>query len=143
MRYRGMGLAFCCLLLFGCARLEEPRWSMLGDTEEKAYFMDRQSVQRLANGHYQFPVKVCLYQPGQPHEQDSGRDTNQILYIEMDCDHRRWIEVGRGVMDQGGKTLFRHLAPAPRSMAIQPETMQAVAYSYLCTNASLSAVHNH
>ena len=140
---RGIGLTFCGLLLFGCAALEEPRWAMLGDTDEKAFFMDRQEVRRLPDGNYHFPVKVYLYQDGQTHQRDDSRDTNQVLYVEMDCAKKRWTEAGRGVIDKDGKTVFRHLNPYPRSQAVEAGTIYAAAYAYLCNNESIEAVHNH
>ncbi len=139
----GLLLLVCLLWLPGCASMEEPRLSMLGDTGTAAYFIDRQNVKRLPNGNYQFPVRVNLYQKGQPHHTDDSRETNQVLFIELDCHAHNWTETGRGVMDPEGKILFRLLSPSTSSQAIEPDTIYAVAYNYLCRNEAIVAVHNH
>lgn len=143
MMFRGAGLIFLILLLAGCAALEGPRWAMLGDTSEQAFFLDRQDVQRLDNGNYRYPVKICRYQEGQLHQQDDSRDTSQVLFMEMDCRDKQWLEAGRGVMDQNEKVLFRHLNFAPAPHPVEPGTIHFTAYNYLCGNESIIPQHNH
>ena len=143
MIFRGVGLIFLVLFIVGCASLEGPRWAMLGDTSEQAFFLNRQDVQRLANGNYRYPVKICLYQEEQLHKQDDSRDTNQVLFMEMDCRDKQWLEVGRGVMDRSEKILFRHLNFAPAPRPVEPGTVHFAAYNYLCDNESIIAQHNH
>ena len=143
MSYRGVGLIFFILFFSGCAALEEPRWALLGDTSEKAFFIDREDVQRLANGNYRYPVKVFHYQDDQLHKNDENRDTNKVLLVEMDCREKRWIETGSGVMDKNNKLLFRRINPLPTSLPIESGTIQAVAYDYLCNDSDIVAQHNH
>ena len=143
MSYRGAGLILFMLFFSGCARMEEPRWALLGDTSEKAFFIDRQEVQRLPNGNYHYPVKVCLYQEGQLHKQDDSRDTNRVLFVEMNCREKQWTEAGRSVTDQNGRVLFRHLNHSPTAHPIEPGTIHLAAYNYLCDDDSIIAQHNH
>ena len=143
MTFRGIGLTFLMLFFSGCASLEGPRWGLLGDTAEKAFFIDRQEVQRLPNGNYRYPVKICLYQEEHPHKQDESRDTNNILLVEMNCLKKQWGEVGRSVMDQNNKVLFRHINRLPTPQSIEPDTIHFAAYNYLCSNTAIIAQHNH
>ena len=143
MSYRGVWLILIILLFSGCASLEEPRWALLGDTTEKAFFLDREDVQRLPNGNYRYPVKIYHYQDGQLHKNDESRETNKVLLVEMDCRERRWIETGSGVMDKTNKLLFRRVNPLPTTQPIAPGTIQAAAYDYLCNDSDIVAQHNH
>lgn len=143
MSYNGVGLILLALLFSGCAALEEPRWAFLGDTSEKAFYLDRQQVERLPNGNYSYPVKACLYQEGQPHLHDESRSTNRILMVEMNCRERQWTETWSGFMDQEGKILFRHLNRAPAPHPVEPNTIHFSAYHYLCGDKVIVAQHNH
>lgn len=143
MLFREAVLIFIILILTGCASLEKPRWALLGDTSEEAYFIDRQEVKRLANGNYAYPVKLSLYQPGQPHKPDTDHATNRMLFIEMDCRSRQWTETSRGVVDQNNKIMFKRLDVAPRAQRVQPDSIHFAAYRYLCNNSEIIAQHNH
>lgn len=143
MSYKGAGLLFLALLFSGCASLEEPRWALIGDTEDKAYFLDREQVDRQTNGNYRYTVKTCLYQEGQPHLQDESHDTNRILYIEMNCRERQWTQLWSGYMNQDGKVLFRQPTPGPTPQPVKPNTIHLSAYNYLCGKKVIVAQHNH
>jgi len=143
MSYRGVGIVFFILFFSGCAALEEPRWALLGDTSEKGFFIDREDVQRLANGNYRYPVKIYHYQDEQPHKYDESRETNKVLLVEMDCREKRWIETGSGVMDKNNKLLFRRINPFPTPHPVESDTIQAAAYDYLCNDSDIVAQHNH
>ncbi len=131
------------LLFSGCAALEEPRWVLLSDTDEKAFYLDREKVERLANGNYLYPVKVCLYREGQTHELDESHDTNRVLSVEMNCRQKHWTEKGSGFVGKDGKVLFRSLNPIPTVTPIQPNTVHLSAYNYLCDEDSFVAQHDH
>jgi hypothetical protein len=141
--YRWAGLVLTLLIIQGCAPLEEPRWAMLGDTSDEAYFIDRKSVERQQNGSYQFPVRVNAYQDDSIHTFDDNHDTNKVLFYELSCRSRRWKEVGRGVMDKEHNLLFKHLTPLPTANTIKPETIHFSAYNYLCRNEPVIPFHNH
>lgn len=143
MTFRGVGLLFLILTLGGCAYLEGPRWAMLGDTSEQAFFIDREDVQRLPNGNYSYPVKIRPYVEGRPHQLDEGRDTSQVLFIEMSCREKRWTETGRGSMDSNGKILFRRLNTSPVSRPVEEGTIHLAAYIYLCGDDDIPVQHNH
>ena len=143
MLYQGVALIFCMLFFSGCASLEEPRWALLGDTSEKAFFIDRQNVQRLSNGNYHYPVKICLYQEEQPHKPDETHDTNTALLVEMDCREKQWTETSRSSVDQNNKVLFRYTSPLPASQPIESGTIHFAAYNYLCSDTDIIAQHNH
>ena len=143
MLYRGGWLIFFVLFFSGCAALEEPRWALLGDTSEKAHYIDREDVERLANGNYRYPVKIYYYQDNQLHKHDESRETNKVLLVEMDCREKRWIETGSGVMDKNHKLLFRRINPLPATLPIEKDTIQAAAYDYLCNDSDIVAQHNH
>ena len=143
MLCRGVGLTFLVLFFSGCAYLDEPRWVMLGDTSEQAYFIDREKVQRLPDGHYSYQVKVCRYEAGHVHKNDESRNTNQTLLIEMNCKEGQWTETGRGVMDKNGKVLFRRTMLMPDARPIEPDTIHQAAYNYLCGDDPIVALHNH
>lgn len=143
MLCRGLGLIFFILFFSGCAYMEEPRWALLGDTSEKAFFIDRKNVQRLPNGNYRYPVKVCLYKKGQLHNQDESHDTNQVLFVEINCREKQWTEASRGVIGQNEKVLFRHLSTIPTPHPIEPGSIHLAAYNYLCADDSIIAQHNH
>lgn len=140
---KGIWLIFIILALAGCATTEEARWAMLGDSNEQAFFLDRQQVQRLPNGNYSYTVKIRPYQEGSPHALDETRDTNQVLFIEMNCRDRQWTETGRASMENSGKLLFRFLNPAPRAQTVEPGTIHQAAYSYLCGHEDITAEHHH
>ena len=118
MLCKGVGLIFSILLFSGCASLQEPRWALLGDTSEQAFFIDRQEVQRQPNGSYRYLVKICPYQEEQPHKQDESHDTNTVLLLEMNCREKQWTETSRNVMDQSNKVLFRYTSPRLTSQPI-------------------------
>lgn len=139
----GTGVIIFLLFLAGCAALEGPRWALLGDTSQEAYYLDRQDVQRLPNGNYRYPVKVCPYEEGKLHKLDENRDTNQVLFVEMNCREKRWTEAGRGTMDNQGKILFRHLTPFPGTHPVEPGTIHLAAYTYLCGDDDIAEQHNH
>lgn len=143
MSYRGVWLIFFGLVFSGCAALEEPRWALLGDTTEKAFFIDREDVQRLTNGNYRYPVKIYHYQDDQLHQNDESRETNTVLLVEMNCREKRWIETGSDVMHKDNKLLFRRVSPLPTSLPIESGTIQAAAYDYLCNDSDIVAQHNH
>lgn len=143
MTYRGVGLIFMILLFQGCASLEPPRWAMLGDTAEKAYFIDRHAVERLPNGNYLYPVRINLYKADSPHTLADSHDTNRVLFVELSCNKMRWKEAGRGVMDKDNRLLFKHLTPLPASNVIETGTIHFSAYSYLCMNDEIVIFHNH
>ena len=143
MLCKGVGLLFLALLFSGCASLEEPRWALLGDTEEKAYFLDREQVDRQANGNYRYTVKTCLYQEGQPHLPNESHDTNRVLFIEMSCQERHWQQLWSGFMNQDGKILFRQTNPGPVPQPVRPNTIHFSAYNYLCGEKVIVAQHNH
>ena len=140
---RGVGLIFFILLFSGCAYLDEPRWAMLGDTNEQAFFIDREKVQRLPDGSYSYEIKVCRYEEGHIHKKAESHDTNQLLLVEMNCKEGQWTETGRGVMDQNGKVLFRRTTLMPDTHPIEPGTIHQSAYNYLCGDDSVVAQHNH
>lgn len=133
-------LAFC---LSGCATAGDQRWALLGDNSEKAFYIDRQQSRRLENGNYRYPVKVCLYQEGRLHKDDLNRDTNQVMFIEMDCRNNQWRRVGNGAMDQNDKLLFRQLTDSSIFSPIEPQTIHSAAYDYLCRGEALLPQHNH
>jgi len=143
MLYKGVGLLFVLLLFSGCASLEEPRWDLLGDTDEQAFFIDRQNVSRLPNGSYSYFVKARPYQEQQPHEQDQSHDTTTVLLVEMNCQERQWIAAGRSVVDQSDKVLFRYTSPLSSPQPIKPATIHFAAYNYLCRGSDIIAQHNH
>ncbi len=143
MMCRGVGLIFFILFFSGCAYMEGPRWALLGDTSEQAFFIDRQNVQRLPNGNYLYPVKICIYQEERPHEQDESHDTNKVLLVEMNCREKQWTETSRNVIDQDNKVLFRYTSPLPTSQPIEPGTIHFAAYKYLCSGSDVIAQHNH
>lgn len=143
MSHRGIGLFIFVLCITGCASLEEPRWAMLGDTEDAAFFIDRKQIQRLPDGSYQYPVKIRPYRDGIPHEWDDSHETNRVLFVKMNCRDQQWNETGRGVMDQNNRILFRHLNLTQPAQPVKPETVHFVAYKYLCGKDSLAALHNH
>jgi len=43
----------------------------------------------------------------------SKRDTNQVLFVEMNCSDQQWTEKGCATMEHSGKLLFRRLNPSP------------------------------
>ncbi len=143
MSYKGFGLILLVLLFSGCASLEEPRWVLLGDTQEKGFFLDREQVERQANGNYRYTVKICRYQEGNLHLIDESRDTNGVLLSEMNCRERQWKKLWSGSMNQDGKVLFRrpNLNPAPQ--AITPDSIHFSAYNYLCGKKDQVVLHNH
>jgi hypothetical protein len=143
MSYKGVGLTLLVLLVSGCASLEEPRWVLLGDTQKKGFFLDREQVERQANGNYRYKVKTCRYQEEKPHLIDESRDTNGVLSLEMNCRERQWKKLWSGSMTQDGKTLFRrpNLTPAPQP--ITPDTIHFSAYNYLCGKEDQLVQHNH
>jgi hypothetical protein len=143
MSYNGVGLVLIALFFSGCASLQEPRWALLGDTNEQAFYLDRQQVERLPNGNYSYPVKTCLYLDGQPHQLDESRDTNKVLLVEMNCRKRQWTEAWSAFMDRSGKILFRHLNRSPSPQPIEPNTIHFSAYHYLCGDKTVVAQHNH
>jgi hypothetical protein len=141
--YRWAGLVLTLLIIQGCAPLEEPRWAMLGDTSEQAFFIDRENVERLPDGSYSYPVKVCLYVEGRVHKKDESNNTNQVLFVEMNCKKLQWKETGRGVMDKNGKILFRRTSLMPDANTIEADTIHQSAFNYLCNDDSVVAQHNH
>lgn len=143
MLYKGAGLLFVLLLLPGCASLEGPRWALLGDTSEQAFFIDRQKVIRQPNGNYRYFVKTRPYQEQQPHEQDESHDTSTVLLVEMDCQKKQWTAMGRSVVDQNDKVLFRYTSPLSSSQPIKPDSIHFAAYNYLCRGSDIIAQHNH
>lgn len=142
MLYRWLGL-LTFLSLSGCASIEEPRWALLGDTERKAYLIDRQEVQRLSNGNYRFPVKSFHYEERQPHKPDEQRESCEVLGIEMDCRRKQWRAVERYTVDKNGKVLFRLLNSPAAFQAVEPTTIHLAAYNYLCGDSDIVAQHNH
>jgi len=143
MLYKGIGLFFIVLCFSGCAALEEPRWALLGDTSEQAFYIDRQDMQRQPNGNYRYLVKICPYQKEQPHKQDESHDTNTALLVEMNCREKQWTETSRNVMDQNNKVLFRHTRPLLPPQSIETNTIHFTAYNYLCRGSDIIAQHNH
>lgn len=143
MSYRGVVLLLLTLACSGCAYLEGPRWVLLGDNSEEAFFIDRKDVHRLPNGNYRYPVKICLYEAEQPHRPDESHETNKVLFVEMDCRKQQWTEAGTGVMGQDNRIIFRHVNLAPRAQPIDPDSIHAAAYNYLCRNSDIVAQHNH
>lgn len=143
MSYKGVGLTLLVLFVSGCASLEEPRWVLLGDTQEKGFFLDREQVERQANGTYRYKVKTCRYQEEKPHLIDESRDTNEVLFLEMNCRERQWKKLWSGFMNQDGKILFRrpNLTTAPQP--INPDTIHFSAYNYLCGKKDQVVQHNH
>jgi hypothetical protein len=143
MRFKGIGLILLTLLFSGCSALEEPRWVLLGDTQEKGFFLDREQVERQPNGSYLYPVKVCLYQEGQPHLEDESHDTNKVLFTEMNCRDRQWTKLWSGYMSKEGKILFRQSNPSPSPQPVVEDTIHFSAYNYLCGKENLVVTHNH
>jgi hypothetical protein len=143
MLQRGILLASCCVVIAGCAYLEGPRWALLGDTATEAFFIDRQEVTRLANGNYLYPVKVAHYRENQAHVDDESRETNRVVFFELNCRSRRWQETGSDVRDRNDRTVFKHLHPAPRWHAVEADTIQQVTYDYLCNNEKIAPRHQH
>ena len=143
MSFKGVGLTLLVLLFSGCASLEEPRWVLLGDTQEKGFFLDSEQAERQPNGNYLYPVKICLYQAGEPHLKDESHDTNKVLFMEMNCRDRQWKKLWSGFMDKDGKILFRQLNRNPRPQPITADTTQFTAYNYLCGEKTLAVQHNH
>ncbi len=143
MLCRGAGLIFLILFFSGCAYLDEPRWAMLGDTNEQAFFIDQEKVQRLPDDSYSYQVKVYRYEEGHVHKNDEGHDTNRLLIVEMNCRERQWTETGSSVMDQNGKVLFRRLILMPPSHPVEQGTIHESAFNYLCGDDSVIAQHNH
>lgn len=142
MLQRGM-LLLIVACFAGCAYLEGPRWALLGDTKQEAFFIDRQEVKRLANGNYLYTLKACRYLDDKVHEHDPARDTNRVIYIELNCRDRQWQETGRGVTDMSDQPLFHYLNPSPSRNPIEPGTIQQSAYDYLCGNQSITPRHLH
>lgn len=143
MSYKGVGLVLIALFFSACASLEEPRWALLGDTNEKAFYLDRQQVERLANGNYRYPVKISLYHEGQLHQPNESHSSNRVLLVEMNCRKRQWTEVWSGFMRKDGKVLFRHLNKTQASRLVEPNTIHFSAYRYLCDDKTIVAQHNH
>lgn len=143
MSCKVVGLMFFILCLSGCAYLEGPRWALLGDTSKEAFFIDRQDVQRLPDGNYRYPVKSYLYQEEQLHKKDESRDTNKVLFVEMNCREKLWTKRGGAVMNKDNKVLFKHINPFPASRTIQSGTIHFAAYNYLCSGSDIIAQHNH
>ena len=143
MSHKGFGLILLVLLVSGCASLEEPRWVLLGDTQEKGFFLDREQVERQANGNYHYQVKTCRYQEEEPHLIDESRDTNGVLFLEMNCRQRQWKKLWSGSIKQDGKILFRRPSLTPAPQLINPDTIHFSAYNYLCGEKDLLVQHNH
>ena len=143
MLYRGVGLLFFILLFSGCAYMEGPRWDLLGDTNEEAFFIDRQDVQRLPEGNYLYPVKTYLYLKDQPHKKDESHDTNKVLFVEMNCRQKLWTKRGGGVVDRDNKVLFKHINPFPAPKPVESGTIHFAAYNYLCNHSDIIVQHNH
>jgi hypothetical protein len=143
MIYKGLGLALLVLMFSGCASQEEPRWALLGDTDEKTFFIDRLQVERLTNGNYRYPVKSRRYQKEQPHTKDDSHDTNEDLFIEMNCREKQWTKLWNGFMNQDDKVPFRQFNQAPVPLPIKPDTIHFSAYNYLCGEKTIFVQHNH
>lgn len=142
MLQRGILLVFC-VVFSGCAYLEGPRWALLGDTEKEGFFIDRQEVTRLANGNYLYQVKVSHYRENQVHVDDESRETNRVIFFELNCRSRQWQEMGSDVRDRNGRTVFNQLNLAPGWRPIAPGTTQQVAYNYLCGDKEIVSLHQH
>jgi hypothetical protein len=143
MSFKGVGLILLVFLFSGCASLEEPRWVLLGDTQEKGFFLDREQVERQTNGNYLYTVKSSHYQEGKPHLIDETRDTNGVLFVEMNCQERQWKKLWSGSMDQDGKILFRRPSLSPASQPITSDPIHFSAYNYLCGKTNQVIQHNH
>jgi hypothetical protein len=129
--------------LNACAMLDPEPWPLLGDTADEAFYLDRQSVQRQANGDYRYRVKIHPYQPGKLHECDASKATLKTLDIEMDCRRGQMTILSKSVIDPNGKLLFRQPVYRPAATAIHPGSIHEVTYDYLCGDSDISARHQH
>lgn len=140
---QGLTIAIFAFLLTGCAYLEEPRWALLGDTAEEAYYLDRASVKRLEKSLYRYPIKVIPYQEGSPHLEDKTHQTTRVMFVQMNCRQRKMKVECSGFMTPSEKMLFRQLPLSHEFEVVPPNSIHEVTYNYLCNSATIDAIHRH